>query len=262
MSARAALAAALAMAALAAGCSRGSGASDSELTVFAAASLGPVLAAIAPAYAIVEPGVALVVSTDSSAALATQIEHGAPADVLLSADTENAERLVRSRVADGPPVRFARNGLALVVPHGNPGGIHSPADLARPGVTIIAAGDDVPINAYADELIDRLARLPGYPPDFARAYAANIASHEDSVAGVVARIELGEGDAAIVYATDAAASGEVEVIAIPTEAAVVATYAAVVVRGPDAPAGAGFVEWLVGPDGQAILAAHGFIPVA
>lgn len=261
MTPRAALVAALALAMILTGCGRGSGASGTEITVFAAASLGPALAKIGPAYAAATPGVALIVSTESSAALATQIEHGAPADVFLSADTRNAERLVSSGVADGAAVPFARNGLAIVVPDGNPGRIRSPADLARPGVKVIAAGEDVPISGYAAELVGRLARLPGYPADFARGYTTNVVSREDSVAGVLAKVELGEGDAGIVYLTDVAASGGVETIPIPSEVAVVATYAAVVVRGPDTRAAADFVEWLVGPDGQAILAAHGFVPV-
>ncbi|HET7725692.1 MAG TPA: molybdate ABC transporter substrate-binding protein [Candidatus Limnocylindrales bacterium] len=267
MTARAVLVAALALAAILAGCGRGSAgsgdssASDTELAVFAAASLGPAVVEIGPAYATVEPGVAVLVSTDSSAALATQIEHGAPADVFLSADTRNAERLVSSGIAEGAAVPFAMNGLAIVVPNGNPGRIRGPDDLARPGVQIVAAGEEVPITAYAAELIDRLAGLPGYPPDFASGYTANVVSREDSVAGVIAKVGLGEGDAGIVYATDAAAAGDLESIPIPAEANVIATYAAVVVRGPDARAAAAFVEWLVGPDGQAMLAAHGFLPV-
>lgn len=262
MTARGGLAVLATAASLLAGCGRGAGATSSELTVFAAASLGPVLADLAPAYAAVEPGVALIVSTDSSAALATQIEHGAPAEVLLSADTTNADRLVAAGVAEGEPIPFARNTLAVIVPEGNPAGIVGPAALGREGVKVIAAGYDVPVSAYAARLIDNLARLPGYPTGFARAYAANVVSREDSVAGVVAKIELGEGDAGIVYATDAAASGDVETIPIPAEVNVVATYAAVVVGGRDARAAGAFVEWLVGPDGQSILAAHGFIPVA
>lgn len=258
---RGGLAAALAVGALVTGCGRDSDASRTELTVFAAASLGPALAEISPAYRAAAPGSALTVSTDSSAALATQIEHGAPAHLFLSADTRNARRLVEAGLSDGAPVPFARAVLAIIVPDGNPGRLAGPADLAREGVKVIAAGEGVPISAYATRLVDNLARLPGYPPGFASAYAANVVSREDSVAGVLAKIELGEGDAGIVYATDAEASEGVDTIAIPSEASVAATYAAVVVRGPNAPAAEAFLEWLTGPGGQAILAAHGFLPV-
>ena len=71
---------------------------------------------------------------------------------------------------------------------------------------MIAAGDAVPITRYAGQLVTNLARESGYPADFAAAYAANVASKEDNVKAVVAKIELGEGDAGIVYVTDAKAS--------------------------------------------------------
>ena len=66
----------------------------------------------------------------------------------------------------------------------------------------------MPITKYATQLVDNLAKEPGYPADFAAAYAANIVSKEDNVKAVVAKIELGEGDAGIVYVTDAAASDQ------------------------------------------------------
>ena len=96
---------------------------------------------------------------------------------------------------------------------------------------IIAAGDEVPITKYATQVVDNLAREPGYPADFAAAYAANVVSREDNVKAVVAKIELGEGDAAIVYVTDAKASTKVATVDIPAGANVPATYAGVVVEG-------------------------------
>lgn len=255
-----ALVTAIAVVAVAAGCGRGAGTSATELTVFVAASLKPVLLPIATGYASVAPGVTLRFASDSSAALATQIEHGAPADVFLSADTGNPARLVAAGIATGQAVPFARNLLAIVVPEGNPGRIVGPADLAREGVRVIAANDAVPISSYAAELIDRLAGLPNSPAGFADGYARNVVSREDSVASVVAKIELGEGDAGIVYATDAAASDTLGTIAIPPEANVAATYAGVVVGGPRARPASAFLGWLTGPGGQAILAAHGFLP--
>ena len=95
------------------------------------------------------------------------------------------------------------------MPTANPAGITTPADLAKPGVKVIAAGDEVPITKYATQLVENLAKAAGYPADFAAAYAANIASKEDNVKAVVAKIELGEGDAGIVYVTDAKASTKV-----------------------------------------------------
>jgi molybdate transport system substrate-binding protein len=234
-----------------------------ELTILAAASLKGAMDAAKTAYEAANPGVTLVISTDSSSALETKIEQGAPADVFLSADTTNPARLVTGGFATGSPVVFAGNKLTVIVPMDNPAGINSPADLAKAGVKIIAAGATVPITKYATLLVGNLAREPGYPAGFEAAYAANVVSMEENVKAVVAKVELGEGDAAIVYATDARASTTVKTIDVPAMANVPASYAGVVVRASANQAAAqAFLTWLAGADGQAVLATFGFLPPA
>ena len=156
---------------------------------------------------------------------------------------------------------FAGNKLTLIVPTDNPAQIKTPADLARAGVKIIAAGDEVPITKYATQLLANLAKEAGYPADFVAAVTANIATKEDNVKAVVAKVELGEGDAGIVYATDAKASSKVATVAVPDSANVPATYDGVVVKASkDAAAARAFLDWFAGPDGQAILSGFGFLP--
>ena len=241
----------------------GGGASSARqgetLTVYAAASLKSALVKLKAAYETANPGSTLTLSTDSSAALEAKIEQGAPVDIFLSADTTNPRRLVDKGLVDGDVVTFARNVLAIIVPAANPASIHTPADLADSGVRVIAAGDSVPITNYASRLVTNLARLPGYPPDFPAKYTANIVTREDNVAAVVAKIQLGEGDAAIVYATDVRGSAKVLAIAVPDGANVPATYGGVVLKNSKyaAPAHA-FLAWVAGSQGQAILASFGF----
>jgi len=232
-----------------------------DLTVYAAASLKGALDAAKPAYESSHPGVTVVVSTDASSALETKIEQGAPADVFLSADTTNPKKLVDANLTAGPAVDFAGNKLTVIVPTTNPARIASPADLAKPGVKVVAAGDAVPITKYANQVVANLAKEPGYPADYAMAYAKNIVSREDNVKAVVAKLELGEGDAAIVYETDAKASTKVATVDIPSTANVVARYAGVVVKSSANPTEArAFLTWFGGPDGQAILGRLGFLP--
>ena len=232
-----------------------------EITIYGAASLKGALGKAKTAYEAAVPGITLTISTDSSSALETQIEQGAPADVFLSADKSNPKKLVDASLADGDPVTFAGNKLTIVVPADNPVGIRSPADLSRSGVKVIAAGDTVPITKYATQLVANLAREAGYPADFVAAYTANIASKEDNVKAVVAKIELGEGDAGIVYVTDAKASTKVKTIDVPDAANVPATYDGVVVKASrNAAAAKAFLDWFAGPDGQAILSSLGFLP--
>jgi molybdate transport system substrate-binding protein len=119
----------------------------------------------------------------------------------------------------------------------------------------------VPITKYATQVVANLAKESGYPSDFVAAYTANIASKEDNVKAVVAKIELGEGDAAIVYVTDAKASTKVAPVDIPPTANVPATYAGVVVKASaNASSAQAFLDWFAGADGQAILAGFGFLP--
>ena len=232
-----------------------------ELTVFGAASLKGALEKAKAAYETANPGTTVTLSTDSSSALETQIEQGAPADLFLSADTTNPKKLVDAGLAEGAAVTFAGNKLTIIVPSDNPAKIATPADLAKAGIKVIAAGDEVPITKYATQLVDNLAKEPGYPADFAAAYAKNVASKEDNVKAVVAKVELGEGDAGIVYVTDAKASTKVTSVDVPDAANVPATYAGVVVKASkNAAAAKAFLDWFAGPDGRAILSGFGFLP--
>jgi molybdate transport system substrate-binding protein len=236
-------------------------AENGSLTVYGAASLMGALARMKTAWEASHAGSTLTISTDSSATLETQIEQGAQADVFLSADTSNPAKLTAKSLVDGGAVNFAGNVLTLIVPSSNPGHVSTPAGLARSGVKIIAAGDDVPITKYAAMVVQNLAKEAGYPADFEAAYAANVASREDNVKAVVAKVALGEGDAAIVYVTDAKTEPKVTPIDLPKDANVPATYAGVVINASAHPATAHeFLDWVAGPDGQAILASFGFLP--
>lgn len=254
---------------VAAGCSTGSAASPSgspatastELQVYAAASLKAALAKVATAYEAATPGVTLTVSTDSSAALETKIEQGAPADVLLSADTANPQKLVDKGLTSGAVTRFAGNELTVIVPVANPAGISAPQDLGRSGVKVIACADGVPIQKYTAQWLAKVAALPAYGSGFPAAYAANVVSKEDNVGAIVAKVGLGEGDAGVVYVTDARVSDKVTTIGIPADQNVPSTYGGVVVKASThQAAAAAFLAWLAGPDGQAILATFGFLP--
>jgi molybdate transport system substrate-binding protein len=230
-----------------------------ELAVYAAASLTAPLESVTAAYESSHPGIRLTLALDSSAALRTQIEQGAPADVFLSADLTNPQKLADGGLATGPVTKFAGNHLTIVVPKANPGSINTPADLARRGVRIVAAGEKVPITVYTNELLEGLGALPGYPSDFASGYGGNVVSREDNVKAIVAKVELAEADAGIVYVTDAIASTKLAAVEIPPEAAVTATYGGVVVAASaHLDEAAALLSWLAGPDGQAILADFAF----
>src|SRR3974390_1988481 len=90
-------------------------ASLSPITVFAGSSMASVLPAV---YA------GNTYSFGSRGTLATQITNGAPADVLMGANTTTCASLYAQGIAERP-VDFTRNTLERVVPKSNPAGIPS-----------------------------------------------------------------------------------------------------------------------------------------
>lgn len=229
------------------------------LVVFAAASLTDVLATLEPAYEAAHD-VDLVVSFDASSALRAQIEAGAPASLFLSADEANARTLADAGLTDGDPVAFTRNALTIAVSASSD--VETWADLATDGVRIIAAGEEVPIQRYAEVAINNLGVLPDAPTGYAAAVRANIVSREDNVRAILAKIQLGEGDAGFVYATDARGADDVRTVPIPDAATVAATYAGVVIAESDAATEAReLLTWLTQDEAQAAFADAGFVPL-
>ncbi len=234
---------------------------STDLQVYGAASLKAVLDQVKTAYEAATPGITLTISTDSSTALETKIEQGAPADVFLSADTKNPQALVDKGLASGSVVNFAGNLLTVIVPSANPAGLSAPVDLARSGVKVIASADGVPIQKYTAQWVAKVSGLPAYGADFAARYNANVVSREDNVGAIVTKVALGEGDAGVVYVTDAKASGKVLTIDIPVDQNVPATYGGVAVKASaHSGAAAAFLAWLTSAKGEAILASFGFAP--
>jgi molybdate transport system substrate-binding protein len=188
--------------------------------------------------------------------LRLQIEQGAPADVYAAADRAHAAALVEAGLLE-PPRVFARNALVVAVP-ARGARVVALADLARPGVRVVTGAPAVPAGRYAAEALQRLEAAGGLGPGFAARVRANVVSEETNVRAVLSKVVLGEADAGIVYATDAAAAGAA-VRALELPADVLAAYPLGVVRGAaDRPAAVAFVEMVLAERGQAILRRHGF----
>src|SRR5262245_61552139 len=90
----------------------------------------------------------------------------------------------------------------LIAPHDNPAQITALQDLASPGVKVVGAQTAVPIGAYTSQLLQPASANPAFGADFQRRVEANFVSREDTVRQIVAKIQLGEADAAVVYVTD------------------------------------------------------------
>jgi molybdate transport system substrate-binding protein len=226
-----------------------------ELVVFAASSLTESFEAIAVEFEARHEGVDVLLSFDGSSTLALQILHGAPADVFASANPEQMQRVVDAGDVAGAPRVLVTNRLVAIAPED--GAVRRLEDLAKPGVRLVLAAPEVPVGVYARAAIASLANA--YGPDFPDRVFANLVSEEPNVRQVSARVELGEVDAAIVYATDARVADGVATIPIPDAHNVTATYPiAVLARSAHAELAASFVRFAGSDEARAILAAHGF----
>jgi molybdate transport system substrate-binding protein len=232
-----------------------------ELTVFAAASLTAAFEAIAADLQPANPGLTFTFNFAGSQALVTQLTEGAEADVFASANLSQMDNAVASGVIAGDPVVFTKNRLAIVVPADNPAGIAGLADLANDGVDLVLAASEVPVGQYARQAACKAAAAPAtYGEGFLEGFAGNIVSNEDNVKAVLAKVQLGEADAGIVYTTDVSpdVAGDVLVIEIPDAVNVIAEYPVAPVADGNAELAAAFIAYLLGPEGQATLAAFGF----
>jgi molybdate transport system substrate-binding protein len=170
--------------------------------------------------------------------------------VFASADLALARELAAEGRID-PPRLLATNRLVLLVASGNPAAIAGPADLRARDVRFVIADEGVPLGDYTRELFRRL----GLGELVLRA-----SSYEADARGTVGKVALGEADAALVYATDAAAAGgAVEAVPLPAAAQPRIAYAIAAVRGrPRVAEARAYVARAVGPEGRSALQAAGF----
>ncbi|HEY7066442.1 MAG TPA: molybdate ABC transporter substrate-binding protein [Chloroflexota bacterium] len=232
-----------------------------DLNVAAAASLTDAFGELGGMFESQNPGSHAVFNFGPSSGLRTQIEQGAPADVFASADQVQMELAVSNGIIAGTPQIFARNALVLVVPKDNPGRITTLQDLARPGVRLVTTAPQVPIGTYTRQALQLMSQDPAYGADFADRVLANVRSEELDVRAVLAKVALGEGDGGVVYATDVTpqVAPDVQVIPIPDQFNVIATYPIAVVQGARQPAlGQRFVALVLSDAGQAVLARYNF----
>ena len=150
-----------------------------------------------------------------------------------------------------------------IVPTGNPGGVESLQDLARPGLLIVLAAAEVPVGQYSLDFLDKAVQEPAFGAAFKDAVMANVVSYEENVRSVLTKITLGEGDAGIVYTSDITgeAAGQVERLDIPDALNTIASYPIAPIGDSANPEMAqAFVEYVLAPEGQLVLAEFGFIP--
>lgn len=218
-------------------------AAHQHVRVFAAASLTAAFTELAQAYERAHRGEQVVLQCAGTPTLVMQLQQGAEADVFAAADAVHMERVVAAGRTIAAPVPFATNRLAILVARGNPRRVQGLADLARADLRVALAGPEVPAGRYARQALARAG------------VAVRSLSDETSVSALVGKLRLGEFDACIAYATDAAPAAEaVEAVAIPADQNALASYPIAALT----PAGRAFVAFVLADEGRAALLRHGF----
>ena len=212
------------------------------ITVFAASSLTKAFQAEGKAFEQDHPGLKVTFSFAGSQSLVAQVKEGAPADVLATADVATIES-VKDKLS-GEHVVFAHNSLALVVPKGNPAGVKALADLAKPGVKTVLAGPTVPVGKAARKALAKAG------------VTVKPVSEEDSVAGVISKVRLGEADAGIAYVTDLVGDDKVEGTPLPGTTTDLAIGSLTGIANPDD--ADLFIGYVRSDVGQRVLQSYGF----
>ena len=148
----------------------------------------------------------------------------------------------------GDPAIFTENVLEIAVPKGNPGNVTGLADFAKPELTLAVCAPDVPCGAAAQKVF-QAAGITAVPD-----------TEEEDVKAALTKVQLGEVDAALVYATDVQAAGsDVEGIPFPEAEQAINEYPICTLKAaPNPDAAQAFVALVQSDEGQKALEAAGF----
>ena len=247
-------------------------AEETELIVFAAASMTETLTELKAMYEALHPGVTITYNFDSSGTLKTQIQEGADCDLFISAAPKQMNQLDANCDAEQNPegldfvlqgsrIDLLENKVALVVPEGNPKGVESfdqLAELLKAGGILFAMGNsDVPVGQYTQKIFDF------YGLSEEELANAGVISYGTNVKEVTTQVTESSADCGVVYATDAFSAGLTVVDTATKDMCGQVIYPAAVLNVSKNPEAAqAFLDFLRTPEALAVFEAVGFTPIA
>jgi molybdate transport system substrate-binding protein len=218
-----------------------------KITVFAASSLTESFTTLGKQFEAAHSGTAITFKFDSSSTLATQITQGNGADVFASAATANMDSVTSAGDAE-KPTTFVSNTMEIATPPGNPAKVASVQDLAKSSVKVALCDVAVPCGATAAQVFKN-AHVTVHP-----------VSSEPDVKSTLAKVEIKEVDAGMVYVTDVNSAGnKVTGVKIPSSVNATTTYPIAVLKGSSNPTLAqAWVAYVLSDTGQKVLQKAGF----
>lgn len=228
---------------------------DDAVLVYAAASLTGVMQDLAPLWT-AAGGATLKVSLAGSSVLARQIQHGAPADVFISANPGWMDLLDHDAlVVPGTRSNLLENSLVLIAhdpsaPPQTVGPDFDLKDLLAGGRLAMALVDAVPAGIYGKTALKNLGLWTDLSP---------LVAQTDNVRAALALVASGAAPLGIVYATDAQAEPRVHVIAtFPENLHPTIRYPVAAIAQPDPASALAFLSFLQSDPARAVFTQHGF----
>jgi molybdate transport system substrate-binding protein len=241
-----------------------------ELRIFIASSLIHVVQNMTAQFE-KDNNVKIVLNSDSSSSLYTQITSGVTCDVFMSADQKWTRNLNSNSpgLLNNNYVNFTTNSLEVILAPGNPRGITTLADLVKSGVKIVSTAPSIPVSSYLNITLWKIESKwgPTYSAyqNYNATFHQRVVSYENTVENVVGKVSLnmGTADAGIVFYSDAIwgnmTNAGVTFLAIPSEVNTKGTYGIGVVGSTThAELAQKFMDYWSLTAGQALLTQFGF----
>ncbi len=243
-------------------------AEETELIVFAAASMTETLTELKAVYEEAHPGVTITYNFDSSGTLKSQIQEGAACDLFISAGQKQMNQMDITASAEvntegldivdtDTRVDLLENRVTLVVPEGNPKNINSfddlAADLESGDVLLCMGNSDVPVGQYTQKI------LAYYGLDETALANAGRITYGTNVKEVTTQVSEASVDCGVIYCTDAFSANLTVVDSATAEMCGQVIYPAAVLKTAENPEAAQeFLDFLQTDEAMAVFAAVGF----
>lgn len=184
------------------------------------------------------------------AQILSQLEINRQGDVLLAASQNDMDIAMQKGLTD-KYIEVAYHIPAIAVPKGNPAGITSLKDLAKPDVKLILGDEKATAIGKKGAKIFKKNKLTGID--------GNVVARTATVNEVVTQIALKQADAGLVFEDIAINAKDIEVISIPQEQNVIDKASICVLSfTKNTEIAQAFVDFVVSDEGQAIFTEHGF----
>lgn len=236
-------------------------AEETEITVFAAASLTGALTELGEKFEAENPNLKVVYNFAGSQILKTQILSGADCDLYIAANNKQFDPVVEAGLIEDKKT-LLRNKLGIAVLKGNPLGIETLGDLAESGVDLAIGDESVPFGQYTRDIISKYQEN-GHT-GYIDAFMGNVVTQVDAVDKVKSYLTLGEADASLVYVSDISTADKeyIEILPIDDQYNVIADYPYGILKNTAHLAAVKlFEEYLTGTAGNILFDDYGFSTV-